>query len=573
MRERSGSICAEKFPQIGLLWKFFKHMKRVLLFITLLGVAILSKAADYCLVHLNKSFYVSGEIVWYKAYLPDAFKGEDLMLHVQVIREQELEEEHYQKTEGKSWVSGYYKIPYQASSGVYQLVLSAINSKDKTRFPIASVSLPIYNDLESLAGKPLVQELIREKRPQSIPGEQKLKIQIRLDQESHSRRGLIMGKILVNNSEGLPEQAHISMSVLDRTWIPASATFNAISIKRAAISREAVAEFSRKRQLSGRVLNPDGQAIRSSVLGLYDTQQGQFSYASSGENLEFSFELDAFYGTKSVQFIDYQRDHIKIDLSNDIPEVPKQELIYSKKILDYLHWSRQRKKIYQLYATVETQLELAEYPAAEAHFEPDDVYVIPEYEQFPDLPTFFKEVATTFKFRKKKDGIYFAKMFDATPDVRTFYPDKPLIMIDGKLTRDAHFLANIPLEQIQEVQCFYKIKGLRRQFGPMGNNGLAIFTTKQGSIRLPDIEEQTIFKIKGLQKEGQFPAMPDAPVEWQPIFRPQIYWKPDLGTTEQGAATFSFHHTDDLGTFQIEVLVQTESGKMGRAVLEYQVRD
>ena len=26
MRERSGSICAEKFPQIGLLWKFFKHM-------------------------------------------------------------------------------------------------------------------------------------------------------------------------------------------------------------------------------------------------------------------------------------------------------------------------------------------------------------------------------------------------------------------------------------------------------------------------------------------------------------------------------------------------------------------
>ena len=28
MRERSGSICAEKFPQIGLLWKFFKHMKR-----------------------------------------------------------------------------------------------------------------------------------------------------------------------------------------------------------------------------------------------------------------------------------------------------------------------------------------------------------------------------------------------------------------------------------------------------------------------------------------------------------------------------------------------------------------
>ena len=27
MRERSGSICAEKFPQIGLLWKFFKHMK------------------------------------------------------------------------------------------------------------------------------------------------------------------------------------------------------------------------------------------------------------------------------------------------------------------------------------------------------------------------------------------------------------------------------------------------------------------------------------------------------------------------------------------------------------------
>ena len=27
MRERSSSICAEKFPQIGLLWKFFKHMK------------------------------------------------------------------------------------------------------------------------------------------------------------------------------------------------------------------------------------------------------------------------------------------------------------------------------------------------------------------------------------------------------------------------------------------------------------------------------------------------------------------------------------------------------------------
>ena len=32
---------------------------------------------DNCIIHLNKSFYVSGEIVWYKIYLPEIFREQE----------------------------------------------------------------------------------------------------------------------------------------------------------------------------------------------------------------------------------------------------------------------------------------------------------------------------------------------------------------------------------------------------------------------------------------------------------------------------------------------------------------
>ncbi|MBK9491173.1 MAG: hypothetical protein IPO07_22080 [Haliscomenobacter sp.] len=153
------------------------------------------------------------------------------------------------------------------------------------------------------------------------------------------------------------------------------------------------------------------------------------------------------------------------------------------------------------------------------------------------------------------------------------YPSAPIFILDGKVTRDADFIARLKTNQIEQIDLFYQPDQLFANFKAIGRSGVVNIRSKSG-MAIPADEEADVFSINGLQTPVEFPTLLADQIRTkvgQPFFRPQVYWNPNLETDAQGLARFSFVQTDDWSHFQIEVLVQAENGAFGRGVAEYKV--
>jgi len=196
------------------------------------------------------------------------------------------------------------------------------------------------------------------------------------------------------------------------------------------------------------------------------------------------------------------------------------------------------------------------------------------YTRFDNIAIFFKEVLAPLKFREEKDGTYSAKMYD--PKGKKFNLDfdgNPLFIVDGKLTRGGNYIAKLDIDKVEYVELYAKPEVLQKNFNILGRSGVAVIKTKIRGLKVPELDEADIFKINGLQAKAAFPTFNVDQVsndKYQPFFRPQLYWNPNINLSN-GNASFSFTQSDDLGTFTIEVVVQTADGQYGYTLKDYEV--
>ena len=525
------------------------------------------KANDTCYVHLDKSFYVTGETIWYKLYLPSSFKQHSSIIKVDFVNSKARSiDSYYIASEGKLAVSGYWEIPIDLASDYYTLAFTALLQEGKKKMLLAKVGLPIYNDLTALpdAGKEKTAPV--SKLALNYP----LKIELVIDQKSHSRRSQITGRIKVLNAEEAMANTTISISVQDWELMDTISYPMLNLITGETIPKNLPELLDTAIYLRGQVLDANAQATASPVLGIYIPKEEQFYYTKTQEDFYFNLKLKQFYGKQAIQLIDFQKGPVKSLLEEYVPEPIDANLSYSSAIKAYLELSRSRKKISQIFSDLEgVQVE-------EGHLLPiqsptaDASYSFSDYQNFKDLPSFFREIATPFKFRKKKDGSYFTKMYNAS--LRKYYKGEPLIIIDGKITPNTDFLANIPFAAFKTVDIFYDPKRLRASFGPLGLNGVASFSTHKRKTELPNQDEESIIEIQGLQINKNINGRIAKTTSHHPILSPQIYWNPNLTTNPEGIADFRFQHTDDLGVFLINIVVRDQNGKMGTARLKYEVK-
>jgi hypothetical protein len=174
------------------------------------------------------------------------------------------------------------------------------------------------------------------------------------------------------------------------------------------------------------------------------------------------------------------------------------------------------------------------------------------------------------KYIKGKNGSGEYKMFN--PESRRFYFGNPLFIIDGILTKDPVFLSSLNFQELDRIQLYYDNQRLSNYFGFAGFSGVVILSSKEGKLLIPEDSATQTFSVQGLQPllnhEPQLPT--DLEI---PILRPQLLWDPDLSTDSKGELELSFQQSDDIGTFQIEVMVQSENGRRGIGRLNYKVSD
>lgn len=509
------------------------------------------------IIHLNKPFYTTGENIWYKLYFPNSFKQQNLALKLALVNgEGQSLNEHFLKTENQSSVDGYFKVPYEAPSGHYHFVIMGTAKLDKTKVKLGEIFIPIYNDLGDTQNNTLLAKV-----PSSLAANlSDLNVDLKLNTDSWSRRDQVSASVAVTDKEGKPVSANLSISIKDVGLLQMAAQ-EASSIHRIPLATtNQAAKLEEDIYINGRVEDQQGKPWQSTILAVYSPTEKQFFYTKSSPNGRFALKLPNLQGNRNLQFMDYQRTDLKVTLDDNIVLDDPPVTATKSEISQYLAWSQMRKKIYQLYNTLEDPLSRLAPTINALALESDQQFVMEHYEKFDDLSIFFNEIVTPFKLRKKGKRGYVARMFNPAQQIRTFYKGSPLFIVDGLLSRDANFIYNIPIEKIDTIDLFFEMQQLKTQFGPIGNSGIVDIKTSLTEMDLPAEDAANIFPIRGIQyaiEETQTAERNST----QPHIGPQLFWTASAQTNAKGEFPFSFIQSDDIGNFLIEISVQDEDGE------------
>ena len=521
-----------------------------------------------CVLHLDKPFYVNGEIVWYKLYLPQELRQAGAIIKVQLCdAEGSVLKDHCLQLTQEAYTFGYLQIPYDWASAVYHLIISTHRQGTHQYVQLADIPLPIYHDsdIPLSSSKHTVDSL--SPSISAIDRQQALRIFIEMEKTAYQAGETVTVKLRLTDAQGDPLQAHASVAVRDQGILGDEVMPNVFE----GIKLNAAFPLDTLMHIQATFIDTLNRLLASGTMVAYLPYHQQVIAVQYSPPETYSLPLPKLYGSQALQFVDTYHPHAVLKLKAFAPTLSHPPLNYSPAVIRYLHDSRQRKKMYQLFRSIESELK-ADFPRVVADsFAYDRKYYMKDYESFPDLPTFLQEILTPLKARRtRKDGIVY-KMLNTTWKHKSLYPEQPIFIVNQYIITDKHIINDLTYKEIEYIEMFNDYKGLIAQFGAMGSNGVVKIQTTQDLTFLEEKGLANTFNIHTLQLPAKFPLRENQP-RHLPNVRPQLYWNPSIHTEANGRATFSFRHSDDLGSFQIEVVAQDEQGHIGRAVVVYEGR-
>ncbi|NRB51458.1 MAG: hypothetical protein HRU41_27550 [Saprospiraceae bacterium] len=524
-----------------------------------------SLQAEQVLVQLDKPFYTAGDPLAYQLYFPKTFQEKDLALKVAIYHpDGTLVTEHFIKTAGQLQANGYLKIPYNLPSQSYHWLLLGTNLAGDKRIKLGELLLPIYDDLSTA---PIPAQLATSNPSTSIPSE--LSIDFQLAKNELKRGGKVEANIAIKDQAGQTVDGTLSITVKDAALL-AMGTDNELSTYYLDIPEGIASQLSEDIHILGTSLNLDGSPFQSAILCAYVREENEFFCTNSDKNGHFSLVLPRLGGERHIQFMDYQRSDLKVILADRVSLSNGTSSNTSASLQTYLNWSRLRKKIYQFYGTVESPVNAIPRPIEAKELSADQRLVMAHYTPFDDLTIFFNEIVTPFKLRDRGKRGHVARMFNPTQQIRQFYVGSPVFIVDGRLTKDANFIYNIPIGKIDTIDLFFYPQSLQPQFGPIANSGMVVMKTSLNQLDLPETDVNNIFKISLLKTEYAQESTIEQTEE--PIkIGPNLLWLANQSMPTSGSYQLDFEHGEDLGTFLIEIAFQSQEGKTATFTQYYEV--
>lgn len=521
-------------------------------------------------IHLDKSFYVTGEVIWYKLYLGKEFNEKEVTISCLISNQKgKVVGNMFYQNKGQMHINGYYKVPFDADSGMYTLQFSGVDRNTDQSTVLSEVIIPIYNDLKGMAPPTAPDsnsmEVVIEET--ASPLTSNVQVVINLPKNNFQQRESVAGSISVTNAAGQPIAGNLSIAVIDKELVDGGIV--------QSTNITGSGDYKKDLYLRGTVSNLEGGSAENSVIGGFSGSDAKIYYAKVKEGGKFRMKLPVFGGDKLIQFLGDPKtvENIGVDLEQNIV-ANTAELPINNTVANYVALSKQRKKIFQHYAALESNLEITPTKAKSVRQKANQSWNINEYEYFEYMYIFFKENLSPLRFEFNADSTYSAKMYNpANQTSDKFFGGDPLFIIDNIATRDGNYVARMGMEDIAKVELFYRLKDLNKNYKIFGSNGVAKITTHEQLNKLPVKESKNNFMIQGVQEAADFPLFNPSDIKdrRQPFFRPQVYWNPNTATDKNGNASFNYFQTDDRSTFQIQVVFQGENGEMGYATKLYTV--
>lgn len=510
-------------------------------------------------LHTDKEFYVTGETIWYKLYLPHAPVGKEAAIKTILLDQNgRIIQSYFCNTHGATFIYGQFEIPFDLPTGWYQLVFSNFDPKSRLENLLIGTYIPIYNDL--LPFPPLnTKSLVKSDILNSGTG-----ININLSQQEIRPRQEVEIELFLTDSSKMPTAGNASITILDENLNTVFETLHTthIGVHDASISYNNVFNFD--------FVTAERDKNNREYIGIFLKESSKFRYVSS-LNTKFTLVHDPFTGEKeSQQFFvsDFNKPIFKTCLSL---EPLLSELPFNPQIQQYLEWSRTRKKTLSIFpATVPQMIKTISKSEFKDIPTPDRSIELSKYDEFEDVFSFFKELNTPLKFKLDKNKRIIATIYNT--EMSSELEGKPVFIIDGRITDRADWIARLPMETIKKVDIFFNTKILLNYFGMIGRNGMIIMQTKT-NLNMPDSIVHFENKLNGyIPLKGSFELKKEQ-IESRhiPLFKPLVYWNGNIEFDRQGRASIKFFHSDDIGDFTVKVVAIDNNGNITSSNSKYKV--
>ncbi len=495
-------------------------------------------------IYFDKPFYVAGEYIFFGFFNPalslDAIAAEIVLTH-----EDGMLMDRFFVQINQRHGCGYYKTRYDQRSGIYHLHGYVFSQSTGEKHQMVGAQLQVFGADAKLPDSlpvispahephPLPQKLVADHpHKQYLP---RHSVQVSLD-PTHLPADVVQ----------------VSAVIRSQNQYPAIHTFQTFPTELPETS------FLWGVPLTGhRELSEEPEVTNKLIFGC-DARSFAFGIAQVNESDDFFIKMPVYYGQRDIQFIDYLRNEIEV---HPVPaEWPKlaPEATSSVGIRKVLDDFEVRKKIYQLFSMVPQSVSRAPISVPTNRVAPDFELDITDLAIRGRMFTVFKEVLTPLKFRKKGDGRYISRVIYESAGLKHFYSRGATFIINGHLTHEADFVANLPIQEVKNVKIYSELDKVRAAFGPIGSGGIIDIEMMDPLYSPPEKIRLPHMKKTGFQYPLNYPVVPENRAD-VPMINPLLYWNPDVNWTGEEAIKIDFTTSDDVGKYLLQILVIDNQG-------------
>jgi hypothetical protein len=300
----------------------------------------------------------------------------------------------------------------------------------------------------------------------------------------------------------------------------------------------------------------------------------QFYNALSDDAGKFRFDVRDYYGQNEVILQTLTKDSgYHIDLTNPFSEKYSTRPVLPFTMAESVQRSLTDRSISMQVQNTYSSEKMSQFDAPNIdtlpfYGKPYSKYVLDDYTRFTTMEEVLREYVPDVAVRRWGGQLH---LLVFNWDVKEFYQDDPLILLDGVPISNQKIMSYDPLKVKKlEVVCNRYING------EFTYEGIVSFTTYRGDLDELKLDPRAIaIDYDGLQLKREFYS-PAYENEQQftsriPDFRNLLYWSPDVQTDKAGHASLSFYTSDLKGKYVAVVQGIDDAGNAGSYYFTFDV--
>jgi len=530
-------------------------------------------------LHLDRYLYVTGDRLWYKAYVMDEgsqkYFSDSKVLYLALYNSEKKKVAQQILKLDMGQAHGDIFISDTLGSGVYILTAYTGWMRNFGASGFYRKQFMVFNRFETPGDRPCPE------RSNEVLSDLQDSIgklhnntayaNILSNQINYGTRQMVDIDILVTH-DSVPVSAIFSVSAarVPPVEMIDHHTINEFFDKLNSGSREGIAkaDHSIPREKKGLLMKgklawkDDGEPVADKrLLMAIPDSVPVFDYCHTDESGIFCFVLDKDFSSNQLYFQFEDRsiaaDSVVIRWENIYTDsIYLPDNLYSLPEIDHDYLLSQRKRIaighaYGIDQPItmdsKTDPEGIHHPF---YGTPAEVIYPAAYLPLPNLKEIARELLTTTRFTGQQ-GRYSLDIFN--PLTRKYMPQS-FILLDGVPVYDLDRVAKLGSSKLERIE----IQNTTRVYGDMVFEGLVALYTRGRMIHTMDLSgTHMVYAIPKFNKPST-PLMPDYQNDDEknkriPDFRDLLYWGPMNRTGKDGKARLEFYTSDETGLFRITV--------------------